>query len=513
MHLIVFCDGTWNTPDQEDAGIAAPTNVVKLRNALAPSDINDGEQRVYYHPGVGTDGGWWNRVAGGGLGSGLDDSVVSAYNWLARNYVADAKIWLFGFSRGAYTVRSLGGMISRCGLLDVRGMDEQAIWDNINDLFAHYRVPEKDAKPLSATRKLPFHGVKAGSKVKHSIGIEFIGVWDTVGALGIPEDMAFLELIDDPSRHNFHDTKLSPIVANARHAVALDERRQSFKPTLWTDVEERDTVQQIWFPGVHGDVGGGYSRCGLSDGALLWMIGEAELLGLKFRQNVTSQLSPDELGIIHNSVCGVFKALKTRPRSVPLFSAGSSAIHKSGRDRNGNSPLAQGDYWKTRIVEAGEAVSVDVFAREKWNNTGIYLEQGVSYEFAASGTWIDGSIVCGPAGTKDGKFQLGEAVHVASSILGKSETIYKRLAGNNQVDFWCTRREEEIDWFALVGVIANGLSEMPQADAKTAYHEVFVIGSGRPYTPKKSGYLFAFANDAWQTYENNRGSVRLTVSR
>lgn len=193
MHLIVFCDGTWNTPDQIDDGLPAPTNVVKLRNALTLQDKDKREQRTYYHPGVGADGGWWNRVAGGGLGEGLDKNIMSAYNWLGRNYEVGAEIWLFGFSRGAYTVRSLGGMISRCGLLDARasGMTEEAIWSAIEDLFANYRLPEKNAEPVFATTERPFHEVKMGEACKHSIRIHFIGVWDTVGAVGVPDDLDF----------------------------------------------------------------------------------------------------------------------------------------------------------------------------------------------------------------------------------------------------------------------------------------------------------------------------------
>ncbi|TBD04557.1 DUF2235 domain-containing protein [Rhizobium leguminosarum] len=513
MHLIIFCDGTWNTPDQMDGGLPAPTNVVKLRHALASVDKEGQEQRVYYHPGVGTDGGWWERIAGGGLGEGLDKNIMSAYNWLARNYEVGAKLWFFGFSRGAYTVRSLGGMISRCGLLKTSGLDEKAIWTEIEQLFAVYRTPEKDAKPVSATKKLPFHGVESGKKTKHSVPVHFIGVWDTVGALGVPNDMALLNLIDDPSKHSFHDTDLSPIVANARHAIAIDEKRASFTPTIWTNVDDNPTVRQVWFPGVHGDVGGGYGRCGLSNGALEWMINEAARLGLTFRENISSQFVPYELDQLHDSVTGVFKSLKTRPRDVPHFVEDSHLLHESAQKRHANPPLAQGDYWKTRRLDKGNPVTVDIFAAERWNFTGLYLEAGVRYEFTATGEWMDSGITCGPKGTDDGKFHLGEAVQMAASIWGKGEAIYSKLTDNHQIDFWYTRREEKADWFSLIGVVANGVFPTANPEEKLDYppHEVFVIGDKGSFTPSKSGYLYAFANDAWQTYGNNRGSVRLTV--
>ncbi|WP_142781906.1 DUF2235 domain-containing protein [Agrobacterium sp. T29] len=515
MHLIVFCDGTWNTPDQVEDGLPSPTNVVKLRNALAPADKDGREQRVYYHPGVGTDGGWWGRVAGGGMGTGLDRNIMSAYNWLARNYRDGAKIWLFGFSRGAYTVRSLGGMISRCGLLDPTKLRELAIWDNVGSLFENYRTPEGKAKPVTATKGLPYHGVATGQKTKHSVPIHFIGVWDTVGALGVPDDLALLNLLDDPAKHSFHDTELSPVVAHARHAIAIDERRQSFMPTLWTNVEDRPTVRQIWFPGVHADVGGGYGRAGLSDGALDWMVEEAKGQGLHFRKGLEKQLAADPLGLLHDSVTGVFKALRTRPRAVPIFAESSKMLHRSAWERHDNPPLAQGDYWKTHRLEAGQTKEVDVFARERWNSTGLFLEAGVTYRFSAKGEWVDGGITAPPAGTNDGKFQLGEAVQFASSLWGKGEQVLTKLTGNHQVDFWYTKREEAAPWFALIGMVANGvLPEMePEDRLSFAPHEIFEIGAKRSFTPRGSGYLYAFANDAWQAYENNRGSVRLTVER
>ena len=105
--------------------------------------------------------------------------------------------------------------------------------------------------------------------------MHFIGVWDTVGALGIPDHLGVLNLLEEPNKYKFHDTQLNPLVKHARHAIAVDEMRQSFEPTLWTRTEGRD-VKQVWFPGAHSDVGGGYRETGLSDGALAWMVAEAE---------------------------------------------------------------------------------------------------------------------------------------------------------------------------------------------------------------------------------------------
>src|SRR6185295_3142736 len=115
-NIVVCADGTWNTPDQKDGGLPAPTNVVKLANALADTDARGVAQKKYYHPGVGSDGSAFDRVLGGGVGKGLDQNIMSGYKWLATEYRPGDDIYLFGFSRGAFTVRSLAGMIGCCGL-------------------------------------------------------------------------------------------------------------------------------------------------------------------------------------------------------------------------------------------------------------------------------------------------------------------------------------------------------------------------------------------------------------
>jgi uncharacterized protein (DUF2235 family) len=136
VNLVVCCDGTWNTPEHMDAGLPAPTNVVKIFNALAAIDAAGKEQKKYYHPGVGTDGSWWDRLLGGSAGEGLDKNIKSGYQWLARNYRAGDNIFLFGFSRGAFTARSLGGMITCCGLLDLsdNAISPDVAWKRVDSV-------------------------------------------------------------------------------------------------------------------------------------------------------------------------------------------------------------------------------------------------------------------------------------------------------------------------------------------------------------------------------------------
>jgi len=501
-NIVICCDGTWNTPEQETDGVPTPTNVVRLFNAVAEKDAKGHQQVKYYHPGIGSEGGLWDKVGGGGFGVGLGKNIMSAYKWLGANYRPMDRIYLFGFSRGAYTVRSLAGMMFICGLLDLRNLPDDEVWKRVD---AAHKKGYRERAPKSKWAK--------GMKFHTGVKVHFLGVWDTVGALGIPNDLAILNLLDRVDKYQFNDTTINKGILNARHAVAIDERRATFAPTLWTGKgAERPTVKQIWFPGVHCDVGGGYPQTGLSDGALRWMMDEASALGLGIDRKMAKQVQPSSSDVLHDSLKGVFKMLRSEPRSAPLFSkSNKSAFHPSALERFADPPITQGPYWPTRSLKPGESTTVPVYAAEPWNYTGVYLEQGVAYEFEANGQWVDRSVKCGPGGTDDGKFQAGELFHLAGQLLGQAEKLFKKVRHDEQADFKGTRRYEQHPWFMLTGAIANAGS--PRSDGGRVPMETIAIGDGCTYRPKRSGYLYCFANDAWHFYDNNKGSVELTVKR
>ena len=518
-NLVVCCDGTWNTAEQRDGGVPVPTNVVRLYNALAATGPGGEEQLKYYHPGVGTDPGWWDRTKGGSTGAGLDRNIMSAYHWLCRNYQSGDRLFLFGFSRGAYTARSLAGLVACCGLLKLDDVKPDEVWKHITRLFERgYR--HRDIASRLETRKdwqklgWKFH--MAGNDP--AVPIHLVGVWDTVGALGIPDDLALLNLLEAHDEHAFHDVKLSPLIQHARHAVALDEIRANFQPTLWAGANDA-RLKQVWFPGVHCDVGGGYRETGLSDGALRWMIDEAGALGLGFDPGMTGQIQPDARGVLHDSYVDMFKLLPNMPRSVPDFDAANAngTLHASALERRKRPPISHAPYRATtgKLRKKGAAHVFSVYAMNPWNAAGLYLEQGVKYRFDAQGEWLDRSVACGPDGTHDGDFQPAEAAHAISSALGEIENLFRKLTGNAAADFKFTKRHERLNgarvpWFCLIGAIANGGSAQ---SGEPGRHETFRIGSQCEYTPLESGYFYAYANDAWNFYENNRGSVMLTVTR
>jgi uncharacterized protein (DUF2235 family) len=329
--LVVCCDGTWNEPYQ--AG--TPTNVVKMVRAIRPADDIGVAQMVYYHPGVGT-GNAVDRFMGGTLGIGLSTNVQSAYDFLATNYVDGDQIYLLGFSRGAFTARSTAGLIGLVGLLEKRDMD---LFSRVYDIYRSRQHRESlrngsEAAIESAVRTLfpqeQFVGehkriVEALLNARPS-EIFFIGVWDTVGALGIP--LGPLRWVGQ-SKYNFHDTELSDRVRFAYHALAIDERRENFAPTLWnrpkgrgTDSKRKQTLEQVWFAGAHSNIGGGYPDCGLSDIAFLWMA--AKMSAASYASGRPIALDNEYLknkidkamGMLVDSKKGVFKLLPSYQRPI-----------------------------------------------------------------------------------------------------------------------------------------------------------------------------------------------------
>jgi len=260
---IIFCaDGTWDSPPNQ-------TNVYRLFSAI-PVTSN---QVRFYDDGVGVDGTPIEQLAGGAMGDGLFQKIKDGYTNISHVYEQGDEIFLFGFSRGAFTARSLAGMIATCGVPTANFDDGM-----VDVVFNAYRNPGQRAALLASL---------ASYQLAAPI-IRMVGVWDTVGALGIPALVGGV----DPVLYGFLDTSLHPDVLNAYHALAINERRQEFPPTLWNAPSPPvpgQTLEQVWFAGVHCDVGGGYPETGLSDITLSWMLGKAINLGLQVNPHVAAQ--------------------------------------------------------------------------------------------------------------------------------------------------------------------------------------------------------------------------------
>jgi uncharacterized protein (DUF2235 family) len=271
--LVVCCDGTWQEATQD-----YPSNVRKISQAIKAENTAQ-PQHVYYSPGIGSGTDKVNRLLGGAFGWGIDDNIQDAYRFLCHNYAEGDEIYLFGYSRGAYTVRSLGGLMRVAG-----GILTTTDINRVPDLYNIYRSEGRygDAKRISQTelnrRELARKAaaVTALGATIQPAKITVLGCWDTVGSLGIPNTVPLISQQIN-KKYEFHDCQLSNLIERALHAVAIDEPRQAFDVTPMvqsqSNVEAGQVLHQVWFPGNHGGVGGGNKDSQpLADGALLWMM-------------------------------------------------------------------------------------------------------------------------------------------------------------------------------------------------------------------------------------------------
>jgi uncharacterized protein (DUF2235 family) len=243
-NIVLCADGTWNTPHGPSATVT-DTNVRKLYMALVNSDT----QLKYYDSGVGTDGTPLDHLVGGAMGEGLFQKVQDCYAFLSNVYDPGDTIFLFGFSRGAFTARSLGGMIAGFGVPSIN-LDNETV----GKIFAAYREPDPEQKKALKADLTSTYGLQ-------EVTVEMVGVWDTVGSMGIPG--IFFNAFNQ-KKYGFLDTSIHPCIHHGYHAVCIDERRAQFLPTLWTNPDRSPLannaqVEQVWFPGVHCDVGMAWS--------------------------------------------------------------------------------------------------------------------------------------------------------------------------------------------------------------------------------------------------------------
>ncbi|MFM8330250.1 MAG: DUF2235 domain-containing protein [Candidatus Methylumidiphilus sp.] len=357
-NIALFYDGTW-----EGGEIGkAKTNVKKLFDA---TELSSDFKR--YIPGLGIDllDVKSDKIFGGGCGRGISEKIQEGYKFLVKNYLDGDHIYLFGFSRGAYAARSLSGFIDQVGLFLKDAVEEEGS-TVVKEAFDAYseRNKAKQKKLIEELKKkYPQHEKNLGfdlldnaeSNREFLLPIYFIGVWDTVGILGIP--IAGLRILTEWAVR-FHDTNLPRNVTHARHALALHERRKTFEPTLWTktphwndpkwrsrkpsNTEENQTLKQVWFPGAHSDVGGGYSEeeSWLSNAALLWMAQEAKEASYKTEAPLSIALNESDLG---NKAF-----IKLHQKFTNPFSKPREALSKDYKPPNENWSNSESEgFWNT----------------------------------------------------------------------------------------------------------------------------------------------------------------------
>jgi uncharacterized protein (DUF2235 family) len=331
-NIAICADGTGNTTIK-----GRGTNVFKIYESVDQAghrlDPLLMPQVALYHDGVGTESVRWFALLTGATGWGLSRNIKQLYAELARVYAPGDKIFLFGFSRGAFTVRTLAGLIHACGILDLsRYTTNDAFNQAVRDAYNEYRQLYNswltalfhETKKLTAERvadlrrrfsvHIPEFDDPAGGRL-----IPFMGVWDTVDAVGLP--VAAAEFINRIIyAFKFPDRMLNLSIGHACHALALDEERESFAPVLWNELktEQPERIEQVWFAGVHSNVGGGYPRQGMSLVALEWIMIKAEQHGLRFApaERLMSRYHADVDDKMYDSRAGIGVFYRWQPRDV-----------------------------------------------------------------------------------------------------------------------------------------------------------------------------------------------------
>ncbi|GHB42019.1 hypothetical protein GCM10007094_34030 [Pseudovibrio japonicus] len=304
-NIVVFSDGTG-----QEGGEGPDTNIYKLFKIC---ENRTKRQVLFYDRGLGTTAhcSRFVRFLANITGFGISKNLKECYQFIFDNYQAKDKIFLFGFSRGATTVRSLAGFIEMFGILP------KSRPELIAKAYRIYQISDPERRKIKAREFREKH---------HNmwVEIEFLGVWDTVAALGLPWKPLSAAVNKIPGfKHEFHDLTLPPSVKNAYHALSIDDEREVFHPVLWNEATAPNQImQQTWFAGVHTDVGGGYADARLSDITFKWMLKHAERSGLRIhggsRKVLSAKLTPDEAGTIHNPREGIFEYIyKVKQRDWP----------------------------------------------------------------------------------------------------------------------------------------------------------------------------------------------------
>ena len=265
--------------------IPIPSNVTRISQAIKSVSSDGIPQVVFYQAGVGSQGSILNRVIGGATAEGLSENIRAGFSFLANNYIERDEIFFFGFSRGAFTARSIAGLIDGVGLLTKDGLPylaeifkdwENAMNDNYKPKNPNLPFPNKPSASDPKYKKL----LLKNNLSRLDVPIKVVGVWDTVGALGIPR-IGWLERMGMQTKSTreylFYDTKLNDHILNAFQALALDEHRAAFSPAVWERPQGNNTnLRQVWFPGVHSNIGGGYADQGQANITLAWMMAQVE---------------------------------------------------------------------------------------------------------------------------------------------------------------------------------------------------------------------------------------------
>ncbi|BFM04803.1 DUF2235 domain-containing protein [Halioxenophilus aromaticivorans] len=519
--IIVCCDGTWN-----DLDMRYITNVGRLVQCLGKtgkSKSTSVKQSVYYDDGVGAAASGVRRALEGVTGIGIDEQIYSAYRHICINYEPGDEICLFGFSRGAFAVRSIAGMIGRLGLVAPTNLK------HLSQAMDVYRNKNTKQQNTFKKQQASFSNVK----------VTLLGCWDTVGALGIPDKIPFFPLDNIfRKRYEFHDTELGNHIERALHAVAIDERRKEFGVTMMNKPKGAPASQkliQTWFPGDHGCVGGGsWEKRAFSNHCLKWMIDQAQSLGIDLGANVDllHDAAITDPGVFFSQQINIIYGRKDRPMPDKLVQW--KDIDATAKYRWQELPdyrpsvlkrrfKKQLDAWQASEVRVpaqevtslatDQSLPVRVFSKDLVNRSYVQVSQGERLIIMVNRVqvWKDGGLdPCDIQGWNtitgsDAKPAYKDGEQVDSGALKKR---FIRSANSKRV-------VKTADWFELIISCGEDNYERLAIKQPKLEAEPYAI----EYQAKRDGELLFTANDLSHTinaidkYDNNTGWVWLTVTK
>lgn len=406
-NILLFADGTGNK-----GGYTPDSNVYKMYNAIEIHDKNV-TQYTYYDNGVGTSTNKYWRAFTGGIGVGIKQNIIDLYAFLAMNYVADDKVYLFGFSRGAATIRALADFINTVGLVDGQNLNDDVLREYTSDAFDAYKNHKRDKQ---AAENFYQHKNSHGQ-----IKIHFVGVWDTVSALGLPKQTDKMGLglniltcvfdvldriIDRWWPHRFYEYDLNENIQFAYQALAIDDERTAFWPHVWNENgRSEDSVEQVWFSGMHSNVGGGYERQGMANVTLHWMMLRAMKHGITFKPCALEDAYEDSNihGRLYNSRDGLAVYYRYHPREIKKLCEdkliGNIKVHSSTlerlRKKTANyAPFLLPD--KFDVVESDLISKVkycDIKDDSEWNKQCEIINNGINTRKKLYGRLVDISLL------------------------------------------------------------------------------------------------------------------------
>ncbi len=406
-NIILCADGTGNK-----GGHTPDSNVFKTYNAIEIKDASR-SQITYYDNGVGTSTNKFLKAISGALGFGFQYNVRELYAFLSKNYQEGDRVYIFGFSRGAATIRAFSGFVHDCGLIEPgKDYNDVALKDEINALLkAYLKIRYKKNKGEKLKTEIADNmEIEGCTSHRRKVKIEFIGVWDTVAALGMPKNMDLTGAVSTTinwvfSRvdnifnffihHRAYNFELTPNITRACHALSIDDSRTSFWPLIWdeTTAEAEDVaVDQVWFAGVHSDVGGGYPRQDMSNVSLLWVLEQAmgDAKGLKLNERALQEIR-DRVNVhdkIHDSRDGFGLFYRYHPREIETLCRGKHKqetnikIHESVLSRlyyrtAGYAPLLLPPKFEVVRQQAAENLVVESSKYPAWEDHRLYMNRSV----------------------------------------------------------------------------------------------------------------------------------------